>query len=255
MKQFESPALQPPRPKIFVGCAGWAIPGRHADDFPREGSHLGRYAQVFNAVEINSSFYRLHQPKTYRRWGDAVPQGFRFSVKFPRSITHDTGLQQAGEQLRTFLAGVDELGPRLGCLLLQLPPKLVWDACVVETFFQQLRRLHHGPVVCEPRHASWFTPAATRGLADHCIGRVGADPSMSLRARLPAADRKLSYLRLHGSPRRYRDSYDDATLQQLATRLQRPSTASLQRWCMFDNTAERHAVANALNLIARLASS
>lgn len=254
MNQIEHPAIAPNLPELFVGCAGWALPRLHAEDFPGEGSHLVRYAQVFNAVEVNSSFYRNHQPKTYRRWGDAVPQAFRFSVKFPRSITHDAGLQHADELMRTFLADVDELGPRLGCLLLQLPPKLAWDARVVEGFFQQLRHLHSGPVVCEPRHASWFNATVGRVLAEHRVGRVGADPALSARARIPAGDPQLQYLRLHGSPRMYRDSYDDTMLLRLAEYLQQPAGRSMQRWCMFDNTTEGHAIPNALKLTATLAS-
>jgi uncharacterized protein YecE (DUF72 family) len=75
-------------PEIYVGVAGWSISKEHAARFPVEGSHLERYAQVFNAVEINSSFYRPHRPQTYAPWAASVPDGFRFAVKMPREITH-----------------------------------------------------------------------------------------------------------------------------------------------------------------------
>jgi hypothetical protein len=60
-------------PAIWVGCAGWALSSKVADLFLTEGSHLERYAQVFSCVEINSSFYRPHQARTYARWADSVP--------------------------------------------------------------------------------------------------------------------------------------------------------------------------------------
>ena len=73
-------------PSLYVGCAGWSISAAYANEFPDGKSHLARYAQVFNAVEINSSFYRPHLPATYRRWSATVPKTFRFAVKMPRSI-------------------------------------------------------------------------------------------------------------------------------------------------------------------------
>ena len=81
----------------LIGCAGWSIHKDVAGAFPDEGSHLERYAAVFPAVEINSSFYRPHQPQTYARWAASVPEAFRFSVKLPRSITHDARLRDVGE--------------------------------------------------------------------------------------------------------------------------------------------------------------
>lgn len=239
-------------PTCRVGCAGWSIPRSSADSFPGEGSHLQRYAQVFNAAEINSSFHRNHTPAAYRRWAAAVPAGFRFSVKLPRSITHHAKLDGCDDLLRDFLAGVAELGPRLGCLLMQLPPKLAWDPARALPFLALLLRLHAGPVACEPRHASWFQAEAGRALSAHGIARVAADPALSLRARVPGGDRRLQYLRLHGSPRMYYDSYASDTLDRIAARLKKPSADTAERWCIFDNTAQGCATANALALRARL---
>ena len=84
MSELQSPGLGARR----IGCAGWSIHKDAAAAFPVEGSHLERYARVFPAVEINSSFYRPHKPETYARWADSVPDGFRFAVKVPRAITH-----------------------------------------------------------------------------------------------------------------------------------------------------------------------
>lgn len=239
---------KPTQPSLFLGCAGWSIPRAEIAHFPDVGSHLQRYAQVFNAVEINSSFYRDHLPLTYRRWAVAVPGGFRFSVKFPRSISHERRLRSCDDLLDSFLSGVHELDGRLGCLLLQLPPTMEWDRALVLSFLDRLRRVHAGPVACEPRHASWFHPEVSRELATRAISRVAADPALRVEAQLPAGDRRLQYLRLHGSPRRYYDSYADATMKRVATHMKRPTGVVEQRWCMFDNTAAGHATANALAL-------
>ena len=243
---------QSPIPKLRVGCAGWSIPREDRAHFPDAGSHLERYAEVFNAVEINSSFYRTHLPRTYARWAASVPGDFRFSVKFPRSVSHESRLERCYELLEEFLGGAEMLGPKLGCLLLQLPPSLSWKPRVVLAFLAQLREMHDGPVVCEPRHDSWFHAEASRALASYRISRVAADPGVCPRSRAPAGDQRLQYMRLHGSPRMYHDRYAEADIVCLASRLQRRSLPTTQRWCIFDNTASGHAIPNALCLMARL---
>jgi uncharacterized protein YecE (DUF72 family) len=77
---------------FFIGTAGWAIGKVAAAHFPEEGSGLERYASVFPAVEINSSFHRPHQSSTWQRWREAVPDHFRFSVKIPKTVSHEQKL-------------------------------------------------------------------------------------------------------------------------------------------------------------------
>src|ERR1051325_1645529 len=108
---------------LLVGCAGWSVPKADAAAFPVDGSHLERYAATFPAVEINTSFYRPHKPATYPKWAACVPEDFRFSVKVPRAITHDARMENVEQQLVQFAHEAGELGEKLGCLLVQLPPK------------------------------------------------------------------------------------------------------------------------------------
>jgi uncharacterized protein YecE (DUF72 family) len=242
------PSRTSPTPLIFIGCAGWSMGRAALKNASAPGSQLEQYARQFNAVEINSSFYRNHLPRTYARWAESVPDDFRFSVKFPRTITHVATLRDCKPLLADFLAGVEKLGYRLGILLLQLPPRLTWEPAVASLFFNQLREMYGGPVACEPRHISWFKSSASRSLDAHGISRVAADPALVPRARLPAGNHRVEYLRLHGSPRKYYDSYPDSALISIASHLQRSATSTLQRWCMFDNTASGNAGANGLYL-------
>jgi len=240
-------------PTIFIGCAGWSIASAHAGAFPGGGSHLERYARVFNAVEINSSFYRPHQPRTYARWAESVPAGFRFAVKMPKAISHTKRLRDCGAEVQAFLDQASCLGAKLGILLLQLPPGLAFDPGIVLPFLDDLRRRHHGVIACEPRHVSWFRANVDAALRERGITRVVADPARVPRAAAPAGDRKAEYLRLHGSPRMYYDAYSDETLARLAHRLARPGKRTRERWCIFDNTAEGHAIDDALKLRALVA--
>lgn len=240
------------RPVLFIGCAGWSLPAAQAHRFPAGSSHLERYAQRLNSVEVNSSFHRPHRPATWRRWAASVPEEFRFSVKMPRTISHEARLRHAEAALQTFLDQVAELGAKLGCLLLQLPPSLRYEPLEVLPFFDLLRRLQQAPVACEPRHPSWFHPAVDRALAERGIARVAADPARHPRAAVPAGDHRLEYFRLHGAPRIYYDAYSDQSLQRIERRLLRVDRRCAQRWCMFDNTARGYAVANALDLVEQL---
>src|SRR4029079_14843882 len=124
---------------IRIGTAGWAIPRHCTEYFPQDGSGLERYAARFTAVEINSTFRRSHKPHTYARWAQAVPECFRFAVKMPKRISHELKLLGTGDSLRIFWEEVREVEPKLGPLLLQLPPSLVYDPVIAEPFFDLLR--------------------------------------------------------------------------------------------------------------------
>jgi uncharacterized protein YecE (DUF72 family) len=232
--------------RIRVGCAGWSILGRHAAHFPAAGSHLQRYAAVFDAVEINSSFYRPHKATTYAGWAAAVPADFRFAVKMPRAFSHDARLAVDARVLQGFLAPVRELGDRLGPLLLQLPGSLPFERAVALRFLDRLRRAHAGAVVVEPRHASWFAAPVAQALRERGIGRVAADPVRVPRAAVPGGAHAIEYVRLHGSPRMYYDEYPAAALARVVRRALHDDPRVRERWVMFDNTAQGHAVADAL---------
>ncbi|MEI9888899.1 MAG: DUF72 domain-containing protein [Rhizomicrobium sp.] len=96
-------------------------------------------------------------PATYARWAASVPADFRFAVKMPKAITHERRLADADDLLARFLGEAGELGGRLGALLVQLPPSLAFNEGIAGAFFAALRARFDGAVVCEPRHASWFT--------------------------------------------------------------------------------------------------
>jgi uncharacterized protein YecE (DUF72 family) len=238
---------------IRVGCAGWSLPRETWPEFPEGGSHLQRYAARFNAVEINSSFYRPHQPATYARWAASVPAHFRFSVKLPKTLTHENRLRGGESQLDEFLAQATCLGEKLGCLLIQLPPSLAFDPASAGGFLAGLRHRYKGGVALEPRHASWFTAPADALLKDLNIGRVLADPVLFDAGRTPGGDPALVYVRLHGSPRTYYSAYAPQVLDALLVRLKSAAASDASVWCVFDNTASGAAVPDALYLARGLA--
>lgn len=181
-----------------------------------------------------------------------MPASFRFSVKLPRTITHDQRLARCRPLVRDFLAELQPIAARVGCLLVQLPPSLEYAPRTARAFFEHLRERFEGGIAVEPRHASWFAPAADRLLARARVARVVADPLKAPEGAQPGGWTGMAYFRLHGSPRVYYSSYDEAFLRILAGRLRALRRDGIDTWCIFDNTTLGAGTANALALEAML---
>jgi uncharacterized protein YecE (DUF72 family) len=162
-----SPCLQ-----LYVGCSGWSYDAWHGRFYP---SNLNRkeflkyYSQVFDFVEIDSSFYRAPNLFMTRRWSSMTPDNFRFSAKFPRSITHEKRLTEPERHLHYFFEVMRPLRSKLQALLLQLPPSLTAKEGV-----KKLQALIHNldpdfRYAIEVRHPSWFDDKVYKLLSDNDI--------------------------------------------------------------------------------------
>jgi len=241
---------------VRIGTAGWTIP-KNSAMVPGYGSHLERYARLLRCVEINSSFYRSHRETTWLRWAESTPGEFCFSVKFPKAITHVAKLAAAPQTLDAFFRETSMLGEKLGAILVQLPPSLRFDERLATEFFAALRERTEVDIALEPRHATWFGPAAEELMNMHRIARVAADPSRDPgdAPRIiprPGGWAGMRYFRLHGSPRTYYSEYEPAYLGELA-RLVSSRSATQTTWVIFDNTALGHAFSNAFEFEAIVA--
>lgn len=231
--------------KVFIGTAGWNIPATFKSHFPDEGTHLERYADVLHCVEINSSFYRDHQPKTYEKWANITPHNFRFSVKLAQRFTHETE-NFSTEDLWRCLAGYNELGDKLGVLLLQFPPSLPFDPFFLENLFESIRHSYLGPIVIEPRNSTWNCNEALELMMNFGVSKVVADPERCHITKRHIDYAGLTYLRYHGTPDIYRSSYSDEILKELKEKV---AEAPKDLWIIFDNTTLGHATENALKLV------
>ena len=228
--------------------AGWANPPEKRADRQGARSHLAHYAVHFSCVEINSSFYRPHRGTTYARWRDETPAAFRFSVKFPRAITHESGLRRTASEVSRFYEEIGCLQPKLAAVLVQLPPKLEYSAARARSFFQSVPTLGGTVVACEPRHASWFSAAADEALRRLGISRVAADPARWPGAGISGGARNFAYYRWHGSPKMYYSKYTLGQLAAFAAQLEK--AGAKDSWCIFDNTARHAAWDDALRFLS-----
>ena len=235
-----------------IGTAGWAIDAGSRPLFPSEGSALQRYAGVLRGVEVNSSFHRPHRRSTWERWGASVPEDFRFAAKIPKEISHVRRLSDTHTRFEQFMSEADGLGPKLAILLLQLPPSLAFVEEVAASFLTMAASVTDVPIVCEPRHPSWFEREAGALLEAYQVARVAADPARVPDAALPGGWRGMSYIRLHGSPIMYRSAYGEDRLRAYAAQVTVERAAGRPVWCMFDNTASSAALGDALALVSML---
>ncbi len=122
---------------IWVGTSGYNYPEWKGSFYPQElpaSQMLGYYSARFSTVEINYSFYRLPSEKSIGRWAETTPDGFAFTLKAPRRITHEARLRDCEELTALFCARAQTLGPKLGVLLFQLPPYLRANVEALEEF-------------------------------------------------------------------------------------------------------------------------
>jgi uncharacterized protein YecE (DUF72 family) len=232
-------------PHLLLGTAGWNVPAACRAQVGGEGSHLMRYARAMSAVEINTSFYKPHRRQTYEKWSQATPAAFRFSVKVPQTITHEDDFR-SGDVAR-FVDETSGLGNKLAVYLVQFPPSKGFNEQSADALFSQLQDRTSVTLVCEPRHASWFTKKVDQWFAERKISRVAADPARNDSGDVPGGWPGLRYYRLHGSPRIYYSSYDERFLHDLEQRLTALRPA-VDTWCIFDNTAAGAAFGNVLEL-------
>jgi uncharacterized protein YecE (DUF72 family) len=211
----------------WIGTSGWHYPHWRGGLYPAKlpsGAWLGYYGKRFCTTEINNAFYRLPERSTFETWAAAVPDDFVFAVKASRYLTHVRRLREPSEPVTRLIERAAGLGPKLGPILLQLPPNLQIDLDALDAV---LRAFPAGTkVAVEFRHASWFVPPTRALLEAHgsawCLTDRGGRKSAAWRT----AD--WGYLRLHGGlgspPSCYGRSALRSWAEQLAELWPDPST-------------------------------
>ena len=203
-----------------------------------------RYAQDFDTVEINASFYRVPLETTFRSWREKAPPGFRYAVKVNRFITHMKKLLDCEEPLASFIALARLLGETLGPLLHQLPPSLHKDLPRLEAFLQRLPAdLEH---VVEFRHTSWYDEDVLALLDRHGVGFVTHDLKGLKSPRW--ASGRTAYVRFHGTAGKYRGRYSDEALLDWTDWCLEQARSGRSVWCYFNNDIHGHAIEDARTL-------
>ena len=158
--------------KLRIGCSGWSYKDWVGGFYPKDlqaGDYLKFYSRVFDCVEIDSSFYRIPSPFMVNQWKNNTPDGFTFSPKLSKKITHNNKLENFESTLMYFYSVVNKLGNKLGPIVVQLPPsiKVEKHKAVMEKFVSALEpKFKHA---IEFRHKSWFNPETYKLLEKHNV--------------------------------------------------------------------------------------
>ena len=235
--------------RIHIGCSGWIY--RHWRELfypPKLAQHrwFAFYAETFDTVELNTSFYHLPKPETFTKWRDQAPDGFRYAVKAPRFITHMKKLKDCAEPVHEFLGRARNLGDRIGPILYQLPPRWGFNRERLEQFIALLPRdLVH---VFEFRETSWLTEEVLALLDEAGIAFCAHD--MIGLSTQPWASGPIAYLRFHGGVGKYWGRYSDETLLGWTDWIVDQARGGRDVWCYFNNDIDGHAIHDALTLRA-----
>lgn len=233
--------------EIRIGISGWRYKGWRGVFYPAklpQKRELEFASREFSTIELNGSFYSLQRPESFARWRDETPEGFVFSIKGSRYITHLRRLREVRQPLANFFAqGLLELGAKLGPILWQFPPNFKFDREKFESFFKLLPRStsaaarlarehdawmdersftgagHDRPLrhCVEIRHESFAVPEFIDLLREHDIGLVAADTVEWPLLMDVTSD--FVYCRLHGSEQLYASGYTESALRQWAARV------------------------------------
>ena len=237
---------------VHVGCSGWVYRHWRGTFYPEglpQKRWFERYAEEFDTVEINASFYRLPLATTFAGWRAKAPAGFRYAIKVNRFITHMKKLLDCEEAIDQFIALARPLDEKLGPLLYQLPPSLHKDLGRLDRFLARLPRdLEH---VVEFRHRSWYDEEVLGLLDRHGAGFVTHD---LVGLKTPRwASGKSAYVRFHGTAGKYRGRYSDNQMRDWADWLRDQRAQGRSAWAYFNNDIGGDAILDARNLKRMLA--
>jgi uncharacterized protein YecE (DUF72 family) len=230
-----------------VGCSGWQYRHWRGRFYPRDlptDRWLEFYAETFDTVELNNSFYRLPEAAQFDVWRKRLPSGFVMAVKASRYLTHNKRLLDPEEPLRRLWNRADRLGDRLGPMLYQLPPRWHRNVDRLESFVARLppRRDH----AIEFRDPSWYDAnvyaVLERGGAALCLHDMAGSGSPT------SPIGPFVYVRFHGAAGRYAGGYSPQRLTAWAERLAAWAHAGLPGYAYFNNDAAAHAPRDALRL-------
>lgn len=232
---------------IHIGCSGWSYKHWRGIFYPQglpQKRWFGRYAEEFDTVEINASFYRLPLAATFDGWREKAPEGFRYALKVNRFITHLKKLVGVEDEVDRFIDLARRLGQTLGPLLYQLPPSLHKDLPRLDRFLSRLP--HDMEHVVEFRHPSWYDDEVRALLDRHQVGFVAHDLRGLISPRW--ATGRTAYVRFHGSGGRYSGRYSDDSLLEWTDWCLQQARSARSVWCYFNNDIHGHAIEDARTL-------
>jgi uncharacterized protein YecE (DUF72 family) len=238
---------------FHIGTSGWHYQHWKGPFYPEglpDGSLLDHYLKHFTTAEINNTFYQLPKRQTFVHWRDSVPDGFLFSIKASRYITHMKKLKDPDEPISTLIGRIEVLGDKLGPILFQLPPRWKVNTERLSSFLRSLPEGYR--YTFEFRDESWFGHETEETLRKRGAAFCIYDFEGRQSPRSVTGD--FVYVRLHGPDGAYQGKYHDRTLTSWAEAFSSWADEGKEIFCYFDNDEKGYATQNALKLQELVAS-
>ncbi len=250
---------------IYVGTSGFRFADWKGPFYPeglKEKDWLSYYAQRFNCLEVNASYYRLMPPSTYANMGKRVPEGFEFTVKAYRTMTHEFETDNAAD-FDTFIGSVAPLveTKKLGCLLAQFPTRFHNTPENRDYLAEFHSRLRDYPLVVEFRSRDWVDEGVFDFLRQQQIGFCAVDEPhfSSLMPPIAVATSPIGYVRFHGrnaqnwwkqaeGKDRYDYHYSQEELEEWVPKIERLAEETQKTYVFMNNCFAGQAAVNALEL-------
>ncbi len=241
------PVVQDALPLLNIGCSGWFYWDWRGVFYPtqmRTNQWFSHYAESFDTVEINASFYSWPTIAGVKAWLRGLPEDapFLFTVKVNELITHIRRFDDTADLVRDFGYVADLLGPRMGCLLYQLPPSVHYDPALLRSIVAQMEPGRRN--VVEFRHASWWNAEVYAAFRDAGIIFCACSGPKLPDDMICTADEV--YVRFHGVDRWYDYRYSDDQMADWARRIQ--DSGAKRIWAYFNNDYHGNAIDNARQL-------
>jgi uncharacterized protein YecE (DUF72 family) len=237
-------------PSVLIGCSGWQYRHWRGDFYPAAlplKRWFDYYAERFNSVEVNNTFYRLPEVETFASWRARAPAGFKYAVKASRYLTHMKKLKDPDEPVELFFSRARRLGRSFGPVLYQLPPRWPRHIERLDGFLKALpRRRQHA---IEFRDPSWYDDEVFALLEKRKVALCLHDMAGSASGKLAVGP--FLYVRFHG-PQKYSGRYPDSVLDEWAAWLAERATEDVPICAYFNNDNGGHAPRDAVRLRDRL---
>ncbi|WP_347219663.1 DUF72 domain-containing protein [Chryseobacterium sp.] len=232
---------------LYIGCSGFYNNDWKGSLYPENAQSrdfLSLYAEVFNTVEINSTFYRKPTAKTLSKWHDETPGSFRFFIKIPKAITHEKRLADSKEEITAFCQHIHQhLQQKLSGFLYQLPPSFKNTPENINLVINNVD--HRFLNVIEFRHESWWKQEIFDLLKNKGIVFSGVSFPGNLPEDMITNHSEIIYYRLHGKPVLYKSEYTEDFLNLLAESIKNTKQTA---FIFFNNTWGTAAIKNAMYL-------
>ena len=246
---------------LYIGTSGWHYNDWIGRFYPKEikgYEELKYHAQQFNTVENNSSFYHIAKEGTYKTWERMTPEGYKFSIKLNKSITHEARLELTDAvtaKIHYVLQSAQVLRNKLGAIVIQLPASFRYDLPKLEKFLEFFgqsvnAQKYRFDIAIEFRSKYWLIDETYAVLKKYNVALVAGQSSRYPLAREVTAD--IAYIRMHGPGKLFASKYTTAQLAEWAAYIKQISSQVKRVYVYFNNDFYGYAIENAKELASNL---